>query len=102
MPYAYQLASFNAGISCHFPLSCVPVLSTSSPIFWLPRLGFCIPFYLGCFLIEPWDSLSGYVHPGIPCLASQASDCAGAFWGSLSGFLVGYLLLGVHPSIDPC
>ena len=49
------------------------------------QLGSAVPFYLGCSLIEPWDSLSGYMHPGIACLASQASDWVGAFWGSLSG-----------------
>ena len=49
------------------------------------QLWFCSPFYLRYSLIEPWDSLSGYVHPGIAFLASQASDWAGAFWGSLSG-----------------
>ena len=26
-------------------------------------------FYLVWFPTEPWDSLSGYVHPGIACLA---------------------------------
>ena len=35
----------------------------------------------------PWDSLSGYVHHGIACLASQASDWAGALWDSLDGQL---------------
>ena len=33
------------------------------------------------FPIELWDSLSAYVHPGIACLASWASDWLGAFWG---------------------
>ena len=37
--------------------------------------------------IEVWDSLSGYVDPGIACLAFQASDWLGAFWASLSGYL---------------
>ena len=54
-----------------------------------------------CFLVEPWDSLSDYVHPGIACLAFQASDWVGAFWGSLSGFLISHLLLGVHLSMTP-
>ena len=38
------------------------------------------------FPIELWDSLSAYVHPGIACLASWASDWLGALWASLSGF----------------
>ena len=76
--------------------------------FLLHQLGLCsyfinwgsaVPFYPGYFLIEPWDSLSDYVHPGIACLAFWASDWAGAFWGSLSGFVISHLLLGVHPSV---
>ena len=47
--------------------------------------GLWVPFYLGCSPIELWDSLSTYVHPGIACLASWASDWLGAFWASLSG-----------------
>ena len=86
---------YLAAFSCLLSL-CV----LAFPVFFSSlQLGFCSPFYVGCSLIEPWDSLSGYVHPGIACLASQASDWAGAFWGSLSGFVVGYLLLGVHPSM---
>ena len=62
-------------------------------------LGFCSPFYLGCFHIAPWHSLCGLW----------------ALWDSLSSFpslwlgmctlgwpalpVVGYPLLGVHPSI---
>ena len=53
-------------------------------------------FYLVCFPIEPWNGLSGYVHPGIACLAFQASDWAGAFWTSLSDYPP---LLGVCPSM---
>ena len=37
------------------------------------------------FPIELWDSLSTYVHLGIACLASWASDWLGALWASLSG-----------------
>ena len=50
------------------------------------------PFYLGYSPIESWDSLSGYVHPRIACLAFQASDWLGVFWASLSDYLP---LLGV-------
>ena len=56
-------------------------------------------FYLVCFPIEPWDSLSGYVHPGIARLAFQASDWAGVFWTSLSGYPP---LLGAYPSVTFC
>ena len=66
---------------------------------FLSWLGLCSPFYSGCFLVESWDSLSDYVYPGIACLVFQASDWAGAFWGSLSGFLISHLLLSVHPSM---
>ena len=41
--------------------------------------------YFGYSPIGLWDSLSGYVHPGIACPAFQASDWLGAFWSSLSG-----------------
>ena len=56
-------------------------------------------FYLVCFPIESWDSLSGYVHPGIACLAFQTSDWLGAFWTSLSGYPS---LLGAYPSMTFC
>ena len=48
-------------------------------------LGFCSPFYLGCFVLHPGIACVGYVHYGIACLASQASDWAGAPWDGLSG-----------------
>ena len=48
-------------------------------------LGFCSPFYLGCFALHPGIACLGYVHHGIACLASQASDWASALWDSLSG-----------------
>ena len=98
MPYACQLASCSMGISKYASCSitlCSPcplfsfLLAPCSPLHLL--LGFCSPFYPGCFLTEPWDSLSDYVHPGIACLVFLASDWAGAFWGSLSGFLIGHL-----------
>ena len=75
IPYACQLASCNMGIT--FPVFFSSAISYPT--------GLCRPFYLGFFLIEPWDSLSGYVHAGIACLASKASDWAGVFWGSLFG-----------------
>ena len=46
-------------------------------------LGFCSPSYLGCFALHPGIACLGYVHYGIACLASQASDWAGALWDGL-------------------
>ena len=105
MPYACQLASCSMCISCY--ASCcylcphVPCVLLFLPpsLLCLSQLGPCSPFCPGCFLIEPWDSLSNYVHPGIACLAFQASDWAGAFWGSLSGFVISHLWLGIHLSV---
>ena len=109
MPYACQLASCSMCISYYASTSCSTSLHSPCPS--LPLLLVCLPlcplvpgalqppFYPGCFLIEPWHSLSEYLHPAIACLASWTSDWAGAFWGSLSGFVISYLLLGVHPSV---
>ena len=64
-------------LTLHFPLSL---------LLWIQPLGVCgFPFYLGYSPIEPGDSLSTYVHLGIACLASQASDWLGTLWASLSG-----------------
>ena len=60
------------------PASCSLEISPHSPWFQLT-----CPFYVGCSLFAPWDSLSDYVHPGIACLAIQAWDWAGAFWVNL-------------------
>ena len=62
-------------------------------------LGFCSLFYLGHIHIALWDSLSGLVHFGIVCLASQAPDWAVAFWDGLWP-VMGYPLLGVYPSMS--
>ena len=75
MPYAWLLASCSMGIPCAFApvydpmfpsafFSLLPCLLISSMLLFLLLL-----FYLVCFPIEPWVSLSGYVHPGIACLA---------------------------------
>ena len=92
MPYACQLAFSNVGMSCSVPNGCslfcvyvcvcLPGSSLDSPT------GFHYPFYPGCSLFAPWDSLSDYVHPGIACLAFWASEWAGAFW---VWFVIGYL-----------
>ena len=101
MPYACQLASCSMGLSNYASHPDPMTLHSPCPLFSSPSSspGFCSPFYSGCFLVEPWDSLSDYVYPGIAYLAFQASDWVGAFWGSLSGFLISHLLSGVHPSI---
>ena len=64
IPYACQLASFNAYMSCCVPLVFLLVshlLSLFSHLVSL-QLGSAAPFYLGCSLIEPLDNLSGYVY----------------------------------------
>ena len=42
--------------------------------FILTPLGSVASLLSRVFPIELWDSMSAYVHPGIACLASQASD----------------------------
>ena len=101
MPYASQLPSCSMGISQYvflfynpmFPMSFLFLflLTSCSPLPPSICWGSAVPFYLGYFPIEPWDSLSDYVHPGIACVAFQASDWAGAFCTSLSGLLISHL-----------
>ena len=99
LPYAWFLASCSMGshmflslpLTLHSPLSLLRILFLPSAP-W----GSIAPFYLGYSPIEFWDSLSGYVHHGIACLASQASDWSGAFWASLSDYPP---LLDVYPSV---
>ena len=84
VPYACQLASYNMGISCCVLLSLVSLCSYIPCVLLFcnnNNWGSASPFYSGCFLIEPWNSLSDYVYPGIACLACWA----GVFWGGLSG-----------------
>ena len=72
MPYACQLASCRMGISNYASCADSMTLCSPCPLFsshLSSSLGFCSPFYSGCFLVEPWDSLSDYVYPGIACLA---------------------------------
>ena len=101
-PYARFLASCGMGSSYAF----VPALDLTFHsalalcFLSLPVPGFCsAPFYLGYSPIEFWDSLSGYMHPGIACLAFQTFDWPGAFWASLSDYLPS---LGVYPSMTFC
>ena len=93
MPYTLFLASFSMGS----PMFLLLFLDLTFPYYFQslstpPRsqslsAGRDSPlFYLGNSPIKLCDSLSGYVHPGIACLAFQASDCLGALWASLSGY----------------
>ena len=70
-------------------------VSAVVPLVWVLQW----PLLSSVFSIESWDSLSGYVHPGITCLAFQAFDWLGAFWTSLSDYPP---LLGVYPSVTFC
>ena len=97
MPYALFLASCSMGshmllfLDLAFPsyfqslwilpgLPFTEIAEIAKRLLW----GSVAPFYLWYSPIESWDSLPGYVHPGIACLAFQASDWLGAFWASLS------------------
>ena len=95
MPYALFLASCSMGS----PMFLLLFLALTFPYYFqslrIPPGSQCLvllaeilwpPFYIGYSPIELWDSLSGYVDPGIACLAFQASDWLGAFWASLSGY----------------
>ena len=72
MPYALFLASCSMGspmfllLFLDLTLPSVAVVLLSQASLW----GSVVPlFYLGYSPTELWDSLSGYAHPGIPCLA---------------------------------
>ena len=101
LQHGYSICSYSCSMSLCSPLFLalcfllllLPSLSLSLS---LSLLSSAVPFYLGCFPTEPWDSLSGYVHPGIACLAFQASYWVGTFWTSLSDYPP---LLGVYPSV---
>ena len=67
-----------------FPSVSVSVSPAHFELHYVP-CGLWFPFLSRVFPIELWDSLSAYVHPGIACLASQASVWLGALWASLSG-----------------
>ena len=99
MSYAWFLASCSMGshmfLLLLLYLAFPSVVASGFSLFW----GSVAPSYLGYSLIELWDGLSGYVHPGIGCLALQASDWLGAFCASLSDYPP---LLGVYPSMTFC
>ena len=86
MPYAIVVYVPDCSWTLHSPLLFLHCcLSCSCCCCYCYPWGLYLPFYLGCSPIELWDSLSTYVHLGIACLASWASDWLGALWASLSG-----------------
>ena len=76
LPAAWVVLYSRLFLDLTFPLS-IPLLPATL-WFLLLFLSFSgvlwFPFYLGYSPIELWDSLSDYVHPGIACLVSWASD----------------------------
>ena len=93
VPLYYPLVS--GSLECPMPLAwhcgcilcCVslPFNLTWSQLCLSKVLGFCSLFYSVPFCNAPWDSLFGFMHSGIVCLASQAPDWTVAFWDGLSG-----------------
>ena len=90
MPYASCLTSCSVG--GEYPVAQLILRSSAySRVLSVMKLclsiilGFCSPFYLGCFALHPGITCLGYVHYEIACLASQASYWAGALWDGLSG-----------------
>ena len=64
------------------------------------HFGLCSPFYLGCFALYPGIACLGYVHYGIACLASQSLLLGRCTLSWPVWPVIGFLLLGVHPSIS--
>ena len=103
MPNACQLASCSSGMSYYASCSCSYVLtfpmslSSATPYFFSAEAffsaGALLPLFIqGVFSLNPGIACSDYVHPGIACLVFWASNWVGAFWGSLSGFVISHLL----------
>ena len=82
MPYAFLL-SLIVGCCSAYPL--LVLLFSLKELCLSGDLGLYSLFYPVHVCITLWDSLSGLVHSGIACLASQDSDWAVAFWDGLSG-----------------
>ena len=66
-------------VSCHGVWRCpcnaaCPVVLCLMQLCLPKDLGFCSPFYLGCFTLHLGIASLCYVHYGIACLASKASD----------------------------
>ena len=85
MPYTSCLASCSVVGSCFSSQLACPVVLCLMQLSLSEDMGFCSLFYQVHICTELWDSLSGLVHSGIACLASQAPDWAVAFWDGLSG-----------------
>ena len=85
MPYASCLASCIVVGSCSSSQLACPGVFSLKELCLSEDLGFCSLFYPVHICTEPWDSLSGFVHSGIACLASQVPAWAAAFWDGLSG-----------------
>ena len=97
MPYAWFLDSCSMGshmvLLLFLDLAFPSVIALDSPRIAASQIslwGSVAPFYLGYSPIESGDSLSGYVHPRMVCLAFWASDWLGVFWASC---------LVIHPSM---
>ena len=73
MPYASCLVSCSVVWRCPCSSAC-PVVLCLMQLYLSKDLGFCSPFYLGCFTLHPGIACLGYVHYGIACLAFQACD----------------------------
>ena len=85
MPYASCLFSCSVVWRCSSSQLACPVVLCLVQLSLFEDLGFSSPFYAVHIHSALWDSLSGLVHSGIACLASQASEWAVAFWDGLSG-----------------
>ena len=85
MPYASCLVSCSVvECSSSSQLAC-PIVLWLIQLSLSEDLGFCSLFYPVHICTALWDNLSGLVHSGIACLASQAPDWKVAFWDGLSG-----------------
>ena len=63
-------------------LSHCSLLNAAQPV---QGFGLLQPLLFRVLLLHSGIACLGYVHYGIACLTSQASDWAGAFWDDLSG-----------------
>ena len=81
MPYALFLASCSMGSAMFLLLFLDLVFPYYFQSLRIPPGFQCLSVSLLAEIlpIELWDSLSGYAHPGIACLAFWASDWLGAF-----------------------
>ena len=90
MPYDSCLASCSVGwrhsvAGLILRNSACPLILSLIELYLSDPWGFCSLFYLECFPLHPGIACLGYVHCGIVCLASHASDWAGALWYGLTG-----------------